>query len=155
MGEKFAGADSEAERAVVLGAATYGVAVLSSGFFAAYAILLPGAGIGVIGRVMLKAGFSRLAGYLGVTTAVLAVLAVLGPIVVDVGDVAVISRRFSPRSGCWWPDTSSSVPDRPSRDGVARQQACVAGCRQSQSARSIREVARGTGSTGRLWPTPR
>jgi hypothetical protein len=99
LGEEFTGAGDDAERVVVLGAAKYAVAVLSSGYFAAYAILLPGAGIGIIGLVMLKAGFGRLAGYLAVATGVLAVLAVVSPLFADAGDI--VSILASVFTMCW------------------------------------------------------
>jgi hypothetical protein len=85
-----AGASDPVQRAADLAAATYAVAVLRSPYFAAYAILLPGLGILLIGRVMLEAGFDRAAGVVGVVTGALAVVAVVGPIVWSPLGVVVI-----------------------------------------------------------------
>lgn len=83
LGNEFVGARDEAQRAVVLGAAKYGVEVLSSGFFGFYALLLPAVGIAVIGLVMLAGGFGRVAAYLAIAIGVFGVLSVAGPLVVD------------------------------------------------------------------------
>lgn len=90
LGDKYVAAGDDAQRAVLLGAATYAVEVLSSGLFAVYAILVPAMGCFVIGWVMLKGAFGKIAAYLGMAAGTLGVISVLGSLVVDTADVAVI-----------------------------------------------------------------
>lgn len=67
-------------RVAIIGAADFPAALLDSSLFAAYVILIPGLGVGALGLVMARSGFSQAGGYLGIFTAVLAVAAVVGPI---------------------------------------------------------------------------
>jgi hypothetical protein len=90
LGDEFVAASDENQRTVLLAAATYAVEVLSSGSFGVYVILLPAAGIFIIGLVMLKSGLGKVAAYLGIATGVLGVIAVVGPIVVDAARTAAI-----------------------------------------------------------------
>jgi hypothetical protein len=90
LGEKYVAAADDTQRAVLLGAATYATDVLSSGLFGVYAILVPAAGIFVIGLVMLKGGFGRVASYLGVATGVLGLVSVVGPLVVESAGTAAV-----------------------------------------------------------------
>ena len=53
---------------------------------------MPGLGVLVIGLVMLKSTFSRLAGWLGVVTGVAGVAAVLGPLISEpLGTIAILA----------------------------------------------------------------
>ena len=61
-------------------AASYAAALLDSSLFAAYVILVPGLGVGALGLVMARSGFSQAGGYIGIFAAVLAIAAVVGPI---------------------------------------------------------------------------
>jgi hypothetical protein len=90
LSDQFATAADETQRTVVLGAATYAVDVLSSSLFGVFAILVPAAGIFVISLAMLKRGFGRLAAYTGLATGVFGLVAIVGPIVVDVAGAAAI-----------------------------------------------------------------
>jgi hypothetical protein len=91
LGDRYVAASDDAQRAVLLGAATYAVEVLSSGLFGVYAILVPAAGLFVIGLVMLKGGgFGKVTAYLGMATGVLGVISVAGPLVMDAAGTAAI-----------------------------------------------------------------
>jgi hypothetical protein len=90
LGDEFVAASDENQRTVLLAAATYAVEVLSSGSFGVYVILLPAAGIFIIGLVMLKSGLGKVAAYLGIATGVLGVISVVGPIVADAAGTAAI-----------------------------------------------------------------
>ena len=72
-------ADPAAQTARVA-AASYAAALLDSSLFAAYVILVPGLGVGALGLVMARSGFSQAGGYIGIFAAVLAIAAVVGPI---------------------------------------------------------------------------
>ncbi len=72
-------ADPAAQTARVA-AASYAAALLDSSLFAAYVILVPGLGVGAVGLVMARSGFSQAGGYIGIFAAVLAIAAVVGPI---------------------------------------------------------------------------
>jgi hypothetical protein len=74
----YATLTDDAERAHLLAAATYVASVLSSSLFPVYVILIPALGALLIGLVILRGAFSRTAGYLGVVTGILGVVAVLG-----------------------------------------------------------------------------
>lgn len=87
-GEKLAADDTQ--RTVLLGAATHSLEVLSSGLFGVYAILIPAAGIFVIGLVMLKGGFGKAAAYVGIATGVLGVISVAGPIFLEAAGLTAI-----------------------------------------------------------------
>jgi hypothetical protein len=67
-------------RIAIIGAADYPAALLDSSLFAAYVILVPGLGVGALGLVMARSGFSQAGGYIGIFAAVLAMAAVVGPI---------------------------------------------------------------------------
>jgi hypothetical protein len=69
------------EKASLLGAATYPAAVLGSPLFSVYAILLPSLGILAIAAATLRARIDSAAGYVGIATGILGVVAVVGPIV--------------------------------------------------------------------------
>ena len=83
-------AAEDQQRTVLLAAATYAAAVVSSGLFAFYAILMPGAGILMIALVMLKARFGRGAAVVGIATGALATVAVVGSWFVEAAEAAVI-----------------------------------------------------------------
>ncbi len=89
LGDDFAAADDQ-QRTVLLAAATYAAAVVSSGLFAFYAILMPGAGILMVALVMLKARFGRGAAVVGIATGALATVAVVGSWFVEAAEAAVI-----------------------------------------------------------------
>jgi hypothetical protein len=90
LGDEFVATSDDTQRAVLLGAASYAVEVLSSGLFGVYAILVPAAGIFLIGLVMLKGAFGKVAAYLGIATGILGVISVAGPLLVDAADTAAI-----------------------------------------------------------------
>jgi len=92
LGDAFVSADDEQQRTALLGAAAYAAEVLSSGLFGVYAILVPGAGIFIVGLVMLRRGLGRVAGYLGIATGVLALVSVAGPLVFEAaGTMAILT----------------------------------------------------------------
>jgi Domain of unknown function (DUF4386) len=86
----YAAATNDAQRAVVVAAATYPSAVLESSLFGVYAILVPAVGILLTGLVMLKGVFSRTTAYLGVVAGILGIVSVAGPLFVRALGLAVI-----------------------------------------------------------------
>jgi hypothetical protein len=68
-----------AQRAGYVAAANYPSAVLVSSLFAVYAILVPSVGILMIGLVMLKGAFSKMAAYVALVTGILGIVSVVGP----------------------------------------------------------------------------
>jgi len=90
LSDDFAATADDQQRTVLLAAATYAVAVVSSGLFAFYAIMMPGLGILMIGLVMLKARYGRVAAVVGIATGVLATVAVVGSWFVEAAEAAVI-----------------------------------------------------------------
>ena len=90
LGDKYVAAGDDTQRAVLLGAANYANEVLSSGLFGVYAILVPAVGYFVIGLVMLKGAFGKVAAYLGMAAGIVGVISVVGPLVVDAVGMAVI-----------------------------------------------------------------
>ena len=85
-------AAADAQRAALVATATYPTAILGSSLLGSYIILVPGLGVLVIGLVMLKSTFSRLAGWLGVVTGVAGVAAVLGPLISEpLGTIAILA----------------------------------------------------------------
>jgi hypothetical protein len=74
------GATSDDARRVALAvAANVPAAILGSGLFAVYAILVPSVAILVLGWVMRRGSFGQGTAYLGVLTGILGIVAVLGP----------------------------------------------------------------------------
>jgi hypothetical protein len=90
IADDFVAATDETRRTALLGAAHYAAAVLSSGLFGVYALLVPAAGIFVIGLVMRRGGFGWAAAYLGLATGVCGGIAVIGPLLADVGEIAAV-----------------------------------------------------------------
>jgi hypothetical protein len=90
LADAYAAAGDDTQRAVLLGAANYAVEVLSSGLFGVYTILVPALGVFVIGLVMLKGAFGKVAAYLGMAAGIVGVISVVGPLVVDAAGTAVI-----------------------------------------------------------------
>jgi hypothetical protein len=79
LSSDYATAMEAAQRAAYVAAANYPSAVLASGLFAVYAILVPSVGILVIGLVMLNGAFSKTGAYVAVVTGILGIVSVVGP----------------------------------------------------------------------------
>ena len=75
---------------VIVTAAQYPAAVLSSSLTGMYAILIPSLGNLIVGLVMLKGDFSKLTAYLAVTSGILGVVAVVGPHLARVLGLAIV-----------------------------------------------------------------
>ena len=89
---QYAAAATDAQRAVLVATAGYPTVILDSSLLGAYIILVPGLGALVIGLVMLRSTFGRLAAWLGVFTGVAGVVAVLGPLISEpLGTIAVLA----------------------------------------------------------------
>jgi hypothetical protein len=78
LGEAYAGASNEAQRAAYVAAANYPAAVLASRLEIVYAIVTLSTGILIIGVVMLRGVFGKATAYLGLITGVLGIAAVTG-----------------------------------------------------------------------------
>lgn len=79
LSHKYGATISETRQASLIAAANGAAAVLASGLFAVYAILLPSLGILIIGLVMLKGIFKKLTAWLGIVTGLLGLISVIGP----------------------------------------------------------------------------
>lgn len=89
---QYAAAATDAQRAALVATAGYPTAILDSGLLGSYIILVPGLGALVIGLVMLRSTFGRLAAWLGVATGVAGVVAVLGPLISEpLGTIAILA----------------------------------------------------------------
>jgi hypothetical protein len=86
----YAAATSDAQRAVVVAAAKYPVAMLESSLLGVYVILVPSVGILLTGLVMLKGIFSKATAYLAVATGILGIGSVVGAFFVSSLGLAVI-----------------------------------------------------------------
>jgi hypothetical protein len=86
----YAAATTDAQRAASVAATSYPLAVLTSGLFAVYAILVPSLGILVVSLVMLRGVFGKSIAYLGVLTGVLGIVSVVGPFFLKALDATVI-----------------------------------------------------------------
>ena len=92
LGGQYAAASADAQRTVLVAMAVYPTAILDSSLLGSYIILVPGLGALVIGFVMLRSTFGRLAGWLGVVTGVAGVVAVLGPLISEpLGTIAILA----------------------------------------------------------------
>jgi Domain of unknown function (DUF4386) len=87
---EYDAATTDAQRAASVAATSYPLAVLTSGLFAVYAILVPSLGILVLSLVMLRGVFGKSIAYLGVLTGVLGIVSVVGPFFLPALDASVI-----------------------------------------------------------------
>jgi hypothetical protein len=78
LSANHAAATTDAQRAAYVAAAEYASAVIVSRLERVYAILILSVGTLIIGLVMLRGAFSRIAGYLGVGTGLLGIAAMTG-----------------------------------------------------------------------------
>jgi hypothetical protein len=83
MSGEYAAAASDAQRAAIVATARYPAAILDSTLLGTYVILIPGVGALVIGLVMLRSAFGRVAAYLGVAAGLAGIVAVLGPFIYE------------------------------------------------------------------------
>lgn len=90
LSSQYAAAATDAERAIVVSGAEYISALLSTPLVAIYTILIPGIGVFIASFVMLKGGFSKAAAWLGVVTGVFALIASIGPLLVNALSPAII-----------------------------------------------------------------
>jgi hypothetical protein len=74
----YAAAGSDAQRAVFVAAANYPASILASRLEAVYAIAILSLGILLIGLVMLKSIFGKLAAYLALATGILGIVSIAG-----------------------------------------------------------------------------
>jgi hypothetical protein len=81
LGERYAGATTDAQRVSYVAAAQYPSAVLASTLEAVYSIVILSLGILLLGLVMRKAVFGKTTAYLGVVTGALGIVSVAGPFV--------------------------------------------------------------------------
>jgi hypothetical protein len=90
LGERYALATTDAQRAAYVVAAQSPSAVLASTLEAVYSILILSLGILLMGLVMLKGVFGKTGAYLGVITGVLGIVSVIGPFVLPTVGNAII-----------------------------------------------------------------
>lgn len=83
LSDDYASATSDAQRAAILGAATYASSLVGSTIVAVYAILIPALGKLVIGLIMLRSTFGKVVAYLAVVAGILGIVSVVGPFIVD------------------------------------------------------------------------
>jgi hypothetical protein len=100
VGENFAVATTDAERAADVAAATYATSVLGSSLEGVYSIATLAVGILLIGIVTLRGTFSRTAGYLGVATGILGIASVAGQLLVP-GSGTIIAIVASVLTTAW------------------------------------------------------
>ena len=90
LSDDYAAATSDAQQAAVLGAAGYASSIVGSALVVAYAILVPALGKLVIGLVMMRSTFGKVAAYLAVIAGILGIVSVVGRFIVDSLEQAVI-----------------------------------------------------------------
>jgi len=90
LGERYADATSDIQRAAYVAAAQYPSAVLASTLEAVYSILVLSLGILLIGLVMRKGIFGKGIAYVGVVTGLLGIVSVIGPFVLPALSGAII-----------------------------------------------------------------
>ncbi len=90
LSRNYAAATSDAQRAVIVAAATYPTAMLESSLLFVYNTLTLSVGIFMIGFVMLKGIFSKRTAYLGLVTGVLGIVAVVGPFFLSALSLTII-----------------------------------------------------------------
>ena len=90
LGERYASATTEVQRATYVVAAQYPSAVLASTLEAVYSILVLSLGILLMGLVMLKSAFGKTTAIVGVVTGALGIVSVAGPFVLPALSSAII-----------------------------------------------------------------
>lgn len=90
LGERYADATSDIQRAAYVAAAQYPSAVLASTLEAVYSIFVLSLGILLIGLVMRKGIFGKGIAYVGVVTGLLGIVSVIGPFVLPALSSAII-----------------------------------------------------------------
>jgi len=80
LGGNYAAATSDAQRAIIVAAASYPSAIIDSPLAGIYAILFPGLGELLAGLAMRKGIFSKTLAYMGIIAGVCGILAGIGPI---------------------------------------------------------------------------
>jgi hypothetical protein len=90
LGDSYAAATTDAQRAAYVAAASYPAAVLKSTLEGVYSIVTLAVGMLMVGVVMLRSTFSRAAAWLGIATGVLGIVSVGGALVVSGLSAAVI-----------------------------------------------------------------
>ena len=90
LSDHYAAATNDAQRAVVVAAATYPSVVLESSLLGVYIILVPSIGILMTGLVMLKGIFNKSTAYIGLATGILGIVSVVGPFFVTSLGVTII-----------------------------------------------------------------
>jgi hypothetical protein len=91
LGERYAVATTDAQRATYVAAAQYPAAVLASTLEAVYSILVLSLGMLLLGLVMLKGGFGKATATVGALTGLLGVVSVVGPFVLPALSAAIIA----------------------------------------------------------------
>jgi hypothetical protein len=91
LGERYAVATTDAQRATYVAAAQYPAAVLASTLEAVYSILVLSLGILLLGLVMRKGVFGKSTAYIGVVTGLLGIVSVVGPFVLPALSNAIIA----------------------------------------------------------------
>jgi hypothetical protein len=90
LGDRYASATTDAQRAAYVVVAQYPSAVLASTLEAVYSILILSLGILLIGLVMREGVFGKTTAYLGMVTGLLGIVSVAGPFVIPALSAAII-----------------------------------------------------------------
>jgi hypothetical protein len=90
LSNDYVAATTDAQRAVIIAAATYPSLALEYIFLGVYIILIPAIGILITGIVMLEGNFSKSSAYVGLATGIFGIIGVLGPFFVNFLGIAII-----------------------------------------------------------------
>jgi hypothetical protein len=90
LGERYAGATTDIQRAAYVAAAQYPSAVLASTLEGVYSILVLSLGILLIGLIMRKGIFGKGTAYVGMVAGLLGIVSVVGPFVLPALSGAII-----------------------------------------------------------------
>jgi hypothetical protein len=83
LGDNYAAATSDAQRAIIVAAAGYPSVVFDSPLEGIYAIFIPGLGLLLASLVMRKGAFNKILAYTGMTAGICGMLAGIGPIFIS------------------------------------------------------------------------
>jgi hypothetical protein len=90
LSNDYVAATTDAQRAVIIAAATYPSLALEYIFLGVYIILIPAIGILITGIVMLEGNFSKSSAYVGLATGIFGTIGVVGPFFVNFLGIAII-----------------------------------------------------------------
>lgn len=96
LSSQYAIANSDAQRAIYVAAATYIDAALESGFLNIYAIIIPAISSIAISFVMLKGIFNKATAYLGLVSGILSIISVVGAYFMSaLSNIVIIASTLS------------------------------------------------------------